>query len=269
MRKAATHDSRSRDGSRGCAPGTGPAGDPPPFGRGQAGDRRGGRGLEGGLPDAERRADPDGVRHRCHGGRGRQHRASRRQGAGAERGALRGAVGKYLQGLRHQRGDARDRMGPAGGPRAGRPGAAAASRHGLRHGDAERDVDRHGPSGRGDRPGGRRDAGGLRRRRDLGDRSDGVPDRRVGHRPALRRLAEGPDAAAGPGVRVGQPQGVGEDRRVRLAQLLLQPQGRPEEGQGVRHALHAGPHAHPGPPRSPCGGSRTRGWRASGSGIAA
>ena len=81
----------------------------------------------------------------------------------------------------------------------------------------------------------------LRRRRHLGRRRDGVPDRRVGHRPALRRLAEGADDPAGPGVRRGQPQGLGQDRRLRLAQLLLQPQGRPQEDEGVRHAVHARP----------------------------
>ena len=89
-----------------------------------------------------------------------------------------------------------------------------------------------------------------------------------GDRPALRRLAEGADAAAGPGVRLGQPEGLGEDRRLRLAQLLLQPQGGPQEdGQGVRHPVHPGPHPDPGPPGRRCGGSRTRGSRTSGSGT--
>ena len=48
------------------------------------------------------------------GGRGGQHGASGRQGAGLERGLLRGALGQYLQGVRHQRGD---RSRPSGGSR--------------------------------------------------------------------------------------------------------------------------------------------------------
>ena len=121
----------------------------------------------------------------------------------------------------------------------------------VRPGDPERDLDGDRASGRGDRPDRRRDARPVRGRRDLGRRRDGVPDRCMGHRPALRRLAESPDAAAGPGVRVGQPQGLGQDRRVRLAQLLLQPQGGPQEDQGVRHAVHAGPHPDSGPAHGP------------------
>ena len=177
-------------------------------------------------------------------------------------GVLRGAVGQHLQGVRHQRRLARYRVGPAGRPRPRRRGPAAAPRHGLRHGHPERDLDRDRPPGRGDRPGRRRDARRVRRRRDLGRRRHGVPHRRLGHRPALRRLAEGPDAPARPGVRRGQPQGLGQDRRLRLAQLLLQPQGRPQEDEGVRHAVHAGPHPDPGPAHGPAadqgGGDRER-----------
>ena len=145
---------------------------------------------------------------------------------------------------------------------------AAASRHGLRAGHLERDLDGDRPSGRGDRPDRRRDARPLRGRRDLGRRRHGVPDRRMGHRPALRRLAESPDAPAGPGVRGGQPQGLGQDRHLRLAQLLLQPEGGPQEDQGVRHAVHAGPHLDSRPCARPCGGSRRRASRTSGSAIA-
>ncbi len=149
------------------------------------------------------------------------------------------------------------------------------SRHSHQHPDTvcraghpERDLDGYRPSGRGDRPDRRRNAGPVRGRRHFGRRCDGVPDRRVGHRPALRRLAESLDAAAGPGVRVGQPQGLGQDRCVRLAQLLLQLEGGPQEDQGIRHALYSGPHPDPRPADRACGGSRTRASKTSGSVIA-
>ena len=163
---------------------------------------------------------------------------------------------------------ARDRVGPAGRSRSGRRGAAAASRHGRRAGYAERDLDGDRAPGRGDRPDRRRHARPVRGRRHLGRRRDGVPDRSLGHRPSLRRLSESPDAAAGPGVCVGQPQGLGQDRRLRLAQLLLQLEGGPQEGQGIRHALYAGPHADSRPADRACGGSRKRASKTSGCAIA-
>ena len=58
---------------------------------------------------------------------------------------------------------ARDGVGPAGRARPCGRGTPPASRHGVRHGHAERDVNRYGPSGGGDRPGRGRDARGLRR----------------------------------------------------------------------------------------------------------
>jgi hypothetical protein len=125
-------------------------------------------------------------------------------------------VGPDLQGIRHQCGLARFRVGPAGRSRSGRRSVAATSRYGLRPGDSERDLHRHGTSHRGDWPGRRRDARPVWRRRDLGRRRHGVPDRRVGHRPALRRLAEGPDDPPRPGVRRRQPEGLGGSTPSRL-----------------------------------------------------
>ena len=187
-------------------------------------------GPEGSLPDAERRPDPDGLRAP---GRWRPPRSTPCRPGGKALVLNAGYFAARWANICKAYGInaviARDRVGPARRPRPGRRGPAAAPRHRLRDGHPERDLDRHRPPGRGDRPGRRRDRRRLRRRRHLGRRRDGVPDRRVGRRPALRRLAEGPDAAAGPGVRRGQPQGLGEDRRLRLAQLLLQPQGRPQE----------------------------------------
>ena len=55
---------------------------------------------------------------------------------------------------------------------------------------------------------------------------------------------------------------------LRLAQLLLQPQGGSQEDQGVRHALYAGPYLDPGPAHGRCGGSRKRASKTSGSAIA-
>ena len=154
--------------------------------------------------------------------------------------------------------------GQAVDPGARRRGPPAAPRHRLRDGDPQRDLDRHRPPDRGDRPGRGRDPGRLRRRRHLGRRRHGVPGRRLGDRPALRRLAEGADAAARPGVRLRQPEGLGEDRRLRRPQLLLQPQVGPQEDGRVRHPVHAGAHPDPGPADLACGGSSTRGSRTSG-----
>ena len=71
-------------------------------------------------------------------------------------------------------------------------------------------------------------------------------DGRVEHRRVRDRLAEGADAAAGAGVRVGQREGVEEDRRDAGAELLLRPAALQEVARRERHAVHAGEHAHQG-----------------------
>ena len=115
------------------------------------------------------------------------------------------------------------------------------------HGHPERDLDRHRPSRRGDRQGRRRDAAvfavdGISGVGAMECRTDdwGIDMLCVGSQKALM-------LPPGLAFVVGQPQGLGQDRRLRLAQLLLQPQGRPQEDQGVRHALHARPHLDPRP----------------------
>ena len=75
---------------------------------------RGARRAQGSLPDEERRLDPDGLGHRGDGSGGGQRGAAGRQGPRLERGLLRGAVGQYLQGVRHQR---RRRSRPSGASR--------------------------------------------------------------------------------------------------------------------------------------------------------
>ncbi len=71
-------------------------------------------GLKEVFQTQERRADPDGLGHRRDGSGGGQRGAARRQGAGPERGPLRGALGQHLQGVRHQR---RRRSRPSGASR--------------------------------------------------------------------------------------------------------------------------------------------------------
>src|SRR5215212_7754220 len=51
-----------------------------------------------------------------------------------------------------------------------------------------------------------------------------------------------PVDASRPGVRVDQPESLGPDRRLRVEELLLQPEVGPEEDEGVRHAVHPGTH---------------------------
>ena len=84
-------------------------------------------GLKEVFQTQERRPDPDGLGHRRDGSGRRQHGSARRQGAGPERRPLRGALGQHLQGVRHQRRLARDRVGPAGRPRPG--GRSACEQH--------------------------------------------------------------------------------------------------------------------------------------------
>ena len=206
-------------------------------------------GLKEVFQTQERRLDPDGLGNRGDGSGGRQRRSAGRQGAGAQRRSLRGAVGQPVQGVRLELRLARHGVGPAGRPRARGGSLAAKPRHHLCLRYLERDLDRHGPPDRSDRPDRRQDPGPPCHRRHFGRRGDGVPHRQVGNRPSVRRLSESTDDSAGIGVRGGQPQGLGQDRRVRLAQLLLQPEGRPEEDEGVRHTLYAGAYADSGPGR--------------------
>ena len=208
--------------------------------------------AEGGLPDAERRPDPHGVGHR-----GRWAAAVRECRPAARRLVLNaGRPRRWAMsaGLRDRRRLAGFRVRRAGGPDRvtadlGRRLAGCVKWYAdrcetLRPGRA---------SGRGDRPGRRRD----RRRCCVDNRISGVgaidarPTSGASTCSTSSSQKEQRDAAAGPGLRVGQPQGVGEDRRRWSLQLLLQPQGRPVEDEGVRHAVHAGTHPDPYPPRGP------------------
>ena len=91
----------------------------------------------------------------------------------------------------------------------------------VRH--AERDEHRRRPRPRGVRQARREDRRALRRGRHQRPGRDGVPRRCVEHRRLRDRFAEGADAAAGAGVRVGQREGVEEDRRDARAELLPRP----------------------------------------------
>ena len=70
--------------------------------------------------------------------------------------------------------------------------------------------------------------------------SDGMPDRRLGHRRAGGWIAKGPDDAAGAGIFGRQPAGVAADRVDRSARLLLRPAGVSQGVAGLRHAVYAG-----------------------------
>ena len=94
-----------------------------------------------------------------------------------------------------------------------------------------------------------------------------LPPRRVGRRCHRRRLAEGPDAAAGPRLQCGERQGAGRGEVLEAAEVVFllgghaagqqggllplharhQPALRP--GRGHRHAARGGPRPRVRPPR--------------------
>ena len=87
----------------------------------------------------------------------------------------------------------------------------------------QRDLHRRREPDRGDPPG---DRSGeppcpLHGRHHLLARLDRLPPRRVGRRRHRRRLAEGPDAAAGPRLQCGEPQGAEGERERWPAALVL------------------------------------------------
>ena len=96
------------------------------------------------------------------------------------------------------------------------------------------------------------DAGRLRRRRHLGRRRHGVPDRRVGHRPALRRLAEGPHAPARawPSWR-SAPRPGRRSTPSTSHSFYFNLKAARKKAKEFDTPVHAGAHADPGPARLP------------------
>ena len=172
--------------------------------------------------------------------------------------------GEHLQGLRHPRGPARHRVGSARRSRAGGQRAEAAPRHRLRLRDPERDVDGTGHPveaiGRvvAETPAvfavdGISGVGAMECRTDAWN----IDLLCVGSQKALML----PPGLAFVAV---SPKAWAKIDAFDVAQLLLQPEGRPQEDQGVRHPVHPGAHADPRAPDRAAADHRTRGSRTSG-----
>ena len=176
------------------------------------------------------------------------------------------------------------RLAPRRRPGSDREAAARRRRQahqgGLRR--AQRDLDRrrfaHRRSPEGDRR--RRPSGALHGRHDLVARLDRLPARRMGRRRHRRRLAEGPDAAAGPvlqlhlgqgarrledGEAAAQLLGLGRDDRQRQERLLPVHAGHQPALRPARSAQHAARRRRPRrrvrAPPAPRRGDAARGAR--------
>ena len=185
---------------------------------------RGAGGAAARLPDERPGRRLSRVRDRRVGGRDRQHAVARRQGADLRDRPLRDALAGDGGALRASRSTSARRLAPRrrsgaiadAARRPGRPIKAVMVVHNeTSTGVTSRDP-RH-PRGHGRRG----SPGAAAGRHDLVAGLDRLPARRMGRRRHRRRLAEGPDAAAGPELQRRLREGAGRVAGRPDAALLL------------------------------------------------
>ena len=212
------------------------------------------------------RGDLPRLRHRRLGGGPGQHAVGGRPGADVRDRAFRLAMARAGRAARPPGRLRRRRLAPwrRSGRRRGAAGRGPRPRHQGGHGRAQRDLDRRHQPHRchpaGDRCG--RASGAVHGRYDFLARLDRLPPRRMGRRRHRGRLAEGPDAAAGPVVQRDQRQGAGEPRDGAAAPQLLGLGADAGRQQDRLFSLHAGDQPALRPARGPRdadgGGARQR-----------
>ena len=167
-----------------------------------------------------------GVGHRRVGGGARQHAVARRPRADVRDRPVRHAVARDGRASSASSSTSSRATGAAASiPRWSRRSSPRTARTRSRrccvvHNETSTGVTSRIPAIRaGDRP--RRPSRAADGRHDLVARVDRLPARRVGRRRHRRRLAEGPDAAAGPVVQRGQRQGARRQQDGEAAALVL------------------------------------------------
>ena len=196
------------------------------------------------------------LRHRRLGGGAGQHALAGRPRADVRDRPFRLAVARHGRAARPRRSISSPATGASGADPAADRGAARARTRRTRikavcvvHNETSTGVTSRIGAVRSAIDRGRA-SGAAHGRHDLLARLDRLPPRRMGRRRHRRRLAEGPDAAAGPVVQRDQRQGAGGHKTARLPRSLL--------GLGRRCWRPTGPATFPTRRRPTCSTACTR-----------